>query len=43
MAAEPLLELVHVTAGYHGQAVLRDISLAVADGSVVTIIGPNGH
>ena len=43
MAAEPLLELDHVTAGYHGQAVLRDISLAIADGTVVTIIGPNGH
>jgi branched-chain amino acid transport system ATP-binding protein len=38
-----LLELDNVTSGYHGQAVLRDISLAVEEGSVVTIIGPNGH
>ena len=41
--AEPLLELDHVTSGYDGQTVLRDISLTVAHGSVVTIIGPNGH
>jgi branched-chain amino acid transport system ATP-binding protein len=39
----PLLELRHVSAGYGGQQVLRDVSLEVAKGSLVTLIGPNGH
>ncbi len=38
-----VLELDEVTAGYHGQEVLRKISLKVQEGTVVTIIGPNGH
>ncbi len=39
----PLLELCGVSAGYGGQQVLREISLGVAEGSLVTLIGPNGH
>lgn len=39
----PLLELRGVSAGYGGQQVLREISLEVAEGSLVTLIGPNGH
>jgi branched-chain amino acid transport system ATP-binding protein len=38
-----LLEVEALTAGYHGQPVLRSISLSVADGATVGIIGPNGH
>jgi branched-chain amino acid transport system ATP-binding protein len=40
---KPLLELRGVSAGYGGQQVLRDVSLEVAEGSLVTLIGPNGH
>jgi branched-chain amino acid transport system ATP-binding protein len=32
----------HVDAGYSGVAVLRDVSLAVPAGTVVSLIGPNG-
>lgn len=38
-----LLELRGVSAGYGGQQVLRDVSFEVAEGSLVTLIGPNGH
>ena len=41
--AEPLLRVENITAGYHGQHVLRDLTLSVESGTVVTIIGPNGH
>ena len=39
----PLLELDDIAAGYHGQRVLKGISLAVPEGEAVVIIGPNGH
>ena len=39
----PLLEVDSLDAGYHGQRVLRDISFAVPEGGLITIIGPNGH
>ncbi len=32
----------HVTAGYGDTVVLRDVSLSVADSSVVALLGPNG-
>jgi len=38
-----LVELTDVSAGYGGQKVLRGISFSVAEGSLVTVIGPNGH
>ena len=41
--SEPLLEVDSLDAGYHGQRVLRDVSFAVPDGGLITIIGPNGH
>ena len=41
--AEALLELEDVVAGYGGQPVLKGVSLDVAEGSVVMVIGPNGH
>ena len=37
------LEVDGLTAGYHGQPVLRELSLHVKDGGAVGIIGPNGH
>ena len=40
---EPLLRVENITAGYHGQSVLRDVSFSVESGDAVTIIGPNGH
>lgn len=40
---EPLLALDNVSAGYQGTLVLKSLSLAVAEGTLVTIIGPNGH
>ncbi len=39
---EPLLELVDVRAGYGSIEVLHGVSLAVPQGSVVALLGPNG-
>jgi branched-chain amino acid transport system ATP-binding protein len=40
--SEPILELRDVCAGYASFQVLRDVSLRVAPGQVVTVIGANG-
>ena len=32
-----------ITAGYRRRPVLRDVSLSVPEGTVVGIVGPNGH
>ena len=37
-----MFELRHITAGYGATTVLRDVSLAVPDGSVVALLGANG-
>lgn len=37
-----LLEVRNVTAGYGDTEILRDVSMEVGDGEMVTIIGPNG-
>lgn len=37
-----LLEVRNVTAGYGDTEILRDVSLEVGEGEMVTIIGPNG-
>jgi iron complex transport system ATP-binding protein len=39
---EPLLQLDHVTAGYGRREALRDVTVEVAAGEVVGLIGPNG-
>ena len=41
-AADPVLTLDGVTAGYNGSAVLRDVSLTVRPGEVVALLGANG-
>jgi branched-chain amino acid transport system ATP-binding protein len=38
----PVLEIDGLTAGYDGAAVIRDVSLAVAPGEVVALLGANG-
>ncbi|MBM3483079.1 MAG: ABC transporter ATP-binding protein [Alphaproteobacteria bacterium] len=38
-----LLEVDGITAGYHGQPVLREISIEIEEAATVGIIGPNGH
>lgn len=38
----PLLKVEGVTSGYGGMEVLRDVSLQVNSGEIVSIIGPNG-
>ena len=38
----PLLEIDGLTAGYDGAAVIRDISIDVAPGEVVALLGANG-
>jgi branched-chain amino acid transport system ATP-binding protein len=38
----PLLEVERLTAGYGRVEVLRGVSLAVPEGSVVAVLGPNG-
>ena len=37
-----LLEMSHVKKSFDGNAVLKDISLSVREGEVVSIIGPSG-
>lgn len=39
----PLLSLQNLHAGYDDTLVLRGISLDVADGQVIAVLGPNGH
>jgi branched-chain amino acid transport system ATP-binding protein len=41
--AAPLLVVDAISAGYLGRDVLHEISLQVEEGSLVAIIGPNGH
>jgi branched-chain amino acid transport system ATP-binding protein len=41
--AVPLLLVDSISAGYLGRNVLHEISLQVEEGSLVAIIGPNGH
>ena len=41
--ADALLKIDGISAGYHGQDVLRGLSLTVDEGSLVAIVGPNGH
>ena len=41
--AEPLLAIQNLHAGYEGQNVLRDVSLDVPEGGLVSLLGPNGH
>ena len=42
MAEAPALELRNINASYGQTAVLRDVSLRVAPGTVTALIGPNG-
>ena len=37
-----MIELQHVTAGYQGSVVLRDVCLTIPPRSITTLIGPNG-
>ena len=38
----PLVEIERLAVRYVGASVLRDVSLSVAPGEIVTIVGPNG-
>ena len=38
----PSLRAEHITSGYGGVPVVRDVSLAVGPGEIVAVIGPNG-
>jgi len=40
--SDNVLEIEGLTAGYNGSAVLRDVSLTVAPGEVVALLGANG-
>lgn len=42
-AAEPMLRVAGLRAGYQDTTVIRDLSLTVAAGQVAVLIGPNGH
>ena len=41
--ADALLSIQGVFAGYEGQSVLNNISFDVPEGSLLTLLGPNGH
>ncbi|MBR45891.1 MAG: branched-chain amino acid ABC transporter ATP-binding protein [Rhodospirillaceae bacterium] len=41
--ADPLLRVEGLHAGYEGQNVLNDIRFDVPEGSMITLLGPNGH
>jgi zinc/manganese transport system ATP-binding protein/zinc transport system ATP-binding protein len=40
--ARPIVELLNVTAGYNGAAVLRDVDLRIMPGDFVGLLGPSG-
>ncbi len=40
--SEQLVSVEHLSAGYGGVAVVRDLTLCVAGGEVVALLGPNG-
>ncbi len=42
MELKPLIKVEGVSFGYTQKTVLRDISLSIAEGEVVTLLGPNG-
>ena len=37
-----MMELKHITAGYGGAPVLKDVSLCVQPGQITALVGPNG-
>jgi zinc transport system ATP-binding protein len=37
-----LVQLDHITAGYNGETVLRDVSITVKPNDFIGVIGPNG-
>ena len=37
-----MIEFCHVTAGYGGEPVIRDVSLRIPRGEITALIGPNG-
>lgn len=39
----PVLEVENLVCGYDGQAVIKDISFVLQSGSVIGLVGPNGH
>jgi ABC-type branched-subunit amino acid transport system ATPase component len=42
MAADPVLQLEGLSAGYDAAAVVRELDLYVGEGEVVALLGPNG-
>jgi len=42
MITRPFLEVDHVTAGYGGGAVLKDVTLSVDEGNLVALLGSSG-
>lgn len=42
VAPPPMLEVVDLRAGYEDILVLDDVSIAVPEGSIVSLVGPNG-
>ena len=42
MSTPPRLEAAGITVGYGGAPVVRDLDLAIPDGLVTTVVGPNG-
>jgi branched-chain amino acid transport system ATP-binding protein len=41
--AEPALQIERASSGYQGRTVLHAVDLAVGEGELTAIIGPNGH
>ncbi len=43
MADRPALALKGIVSGYNGPPILNGLSLEVAHGQLITVVGPNGH
>ena len=37
-----MVEFCHVTAGYGGEPILKDLCFSIPEGKITSLVGPNG-